>query len=371
MDWVWTNSQSKGVARLVMLAIADKAKGSTCKAFAGLTFLQERANAGRSTVVGAVRDLTDSGELEIVEGETGPYGAAVYRLPKAVGHVRMDGSTSRKSVQNLHRSTRGIRTDIGSVSAPIDGPADCEIGSESAPDGEPDTADIGTDAAPIEPMPERQISAETAPIHEPPYAEIGADSGPQSVQILDNIGAVSAPPLHQEPNTHQKPLGPADDGTLFPVDVVAVQHPAGKPRVSNPVPTAQTFIAEWLAGCAEDDQPTQTTVKRIGKELKTLIAENARPEDIRQGLADWDKDGKTPTSLPTFVDTARKRRRNAESTSLRIPRQSMSTVDQRVVGAMEAAQRLDASRRAAFAADATPLGVIASVTQLPSRGIAS
>jgi hypothetical protein len=87
-DWVWENSQSKGVSRLVMLAIADKAPGRDCKAFASMSQLQRWANAGRPSVVAAVRDLVKAGELKVVEGEHGPYGSAVYCIPKAVGHDR-------------------------------------------------------------------------------------------------------------------------------------------------------------------------------------------------------------------------------------------------------------------------------------------
>jgi hypothetical protein len=89
MDWVWNRSASRGAARSVLLAIADKA-GEDCTAYAGTTMLVQRANAARSTVVAAVDRLLASGELVVVEGAKGPRGETVYRLPHAVGHVRAE-----------------------------------------------------------------------------------------------------------------------------------------------------------------------------------------------------------------------------------------------------------------------------------------
>jgi hypothetical protein len=73
-DWVWNHSKSKGTARLVLLAIADKAYGKGCTAYAGTTMLVQRTNAARSSVVAAVDKLIESGELAVVEGLTGPRG---------------------------------------------------------------------------------------------------------------------------------------------------------------------------------------------------------------------------------------------------------------------------------------------------------
>lgn len=90
MDWVWTRSTSRGVARLVLLVIADKAVGESCTAYAGTTMLTARAHAARSSVVRAVDALLSAGELAVVEGARGPRGETVYRLPHAVGHARAD-----------------------------------------------------------------------------------------------------------------------------------------------------------------------------------------------------------------------------------------------------------------------------------------
>lgn len=112
-DWVWNHSQAKGTARLVLLAIADKASGKDCSAYAGTTMLVQRSNAARSSVVVAVDKLLDSGELAIIEGTTGPRGETRYSLPKAVGHHREGGPKSgppRKSDRSGNRTPRGTES---------------------------------------------------------------------------------------------------------------------------------------------------------------------------------------------------------------------------------------------------------------------
>lgn len=89
MDWVWTQAQAKGVGRLILLALADKARTTIgdCKAYGSYRFLAQRANCTNGAVTKALAALYESGELELLD-ETGPNGAAAYRLPKAVGYVR-------------------------------------------------------------------------------------------------------------------------------------------------------------------------------------------------------------------------------------------------------------------------------------------
>lgn len=94
-DWVWEHSQSKGVARIVLLAIADKANGRDVSAYAGTAFLVRRANASESAVKAAVKTLRAAGELRVVPGRKGPLGETRYKLPKAVGHVRPKSDASR------------------------------------------------------------------------------------------------------------------------------------------------------------------------------------------------------------------------------------------------------------------------------------
>ncbi|NUQ95361.1 MAG: hypothetical protein HOY79_01925 [Streptomyces sp.] len=130
-DWVWNHSQSKGTARLVLLAIADKAYGKGCSAYAGTTMLVQRSNASRSAVIAAVDKLIELGELRIVEGQLGPRGETVYTLPKAKRHRRspQEGGSDSAPVQIPYRSENrtgtdsepegsGIRTPGGTDSGP-------------------------------------------------------------------------------------------------------------------------------------------------------------------------------------------------------------------------------------------------------------
>lgn len=87
-DWVWNRSASKGLPRTVLLAVADKCPDEQCTAYAGTAMLMQRTRAARSSVRAAVDKLINAGELEVVEGKLGPNGETVYKLPRAVGHVR-------------------------------------------------------------------------------------------------------------------------------------------------------------------------------------------------------------------------------------------------------------------------------------------
>lgn len=85
--WVWNESRTKGNARLVMLAVADKAPGPDCSAYMGLTEFLKRVNAARSTTIEAIDKALASGELVILEEARGSR-PALYQLPKAVGYER-------------------------------------------------------------------------------------------------------------------------------------------------------------------------------------------------------------------------------------------------------------------------------------------
>lgn len=119
-DWVWSQSDSRGAARLVLLAIADRADAAGV-AYAGTASLIRRTRAARSTVRDAVDALLVSGELAVVEGRLGPGGETVYRLPL----LDVRGAGERP----------GPVTDPGRTSAPggpVGGPGE---GRPSAPGG--------------------------------------------------------------------------------------------------------------------------------------------------------------------------------------------------------------------------------------------
>ncbi|MET9690159.1 hypothetical protein ABZY81_17055 [Streptomyces sp. NPDC006514] len=119
-DWVWRQSSSRGAARLVLLSIADRSD-SDGVAYAGTASLIRRTRAARSTVRDAVDTLLASGELAIVEGELGPGGETVYRLPL----LDARGAEDRPGPD----SDPGRTTTPG---GPVSGPGE---GRKSAPGG--------------------------------------------------------------------------------------------------------------------------------------------------------------------------------------------------------------------------------------------
>lgn len=159
-DWVWNHSKSKGTARLVLLAIADKAYGTDCSAYAGTTMLVQRCNAARSSVVAAVDKLIKLGELAVIEGRVGPRGETFYRLPKAKRHRRSasEGGPESGPVQNPDRSENRTGTESG--------PGGSENRTPGGPKSGPHNA-VGTQGtqqppapAPQPPAVAREITAE-------------------------------------------------------------------------------------------------------------------------------------------------------------------------------------------------------------------
>ena len=239
--WAWENSQAKGVGRFILLAIADKAPASTCQAYASLSWLQDMANAGRPAVVKGLKDVLASGELELVEGETGPFGAAVYRLPKALGYV--PGST--RSVRKQNRSAEAVSGSdgsqgqaIGSETEPIMPPDDDpsgvgggEIGSETEPRGsETEPIQGGSETEPIE-----EIGSQTEPIAEEPNG--------QSVLFDAPIGSVRQP-LHKNTTTTTKSIDGASTSTA-----ATSNRSSSKPeKRDDKIPLQpEAFAAFWKA----------------------------------------------------------------------------------------------------------------------------
>ncbi|GGZ96524.1 hypothetical protein GCM10010329_17170 [Streptomyces spiroverticillatus] len=98
-EWVWDHATARGTARIVLLAIADRANGDAV-AYAGTAMLVQRTRAARSTVRDAVDALLDSGELVVVEGATGPRGETVYRLPLVAEHALSEGAGIRSGPES-------------------------------------------------------------------------------------------------------------------------------------------------------------------------------------------------------------------------------------------------------------------------------
>lgn len=132
MDWVWTQSQSRGNTRLVLLYVADQVRTSECEVRLGHRQIRDAINASsKETVEKALKAAALLGELEIKEQGSGRR-PALYRLPKAAGWVR---EAVRSAPENGARAEScapetGAQDDEGRFrSAPKNGAQD----SRSAP----------------------------------------------------------------------------------------------------------------------------------------------------------------------------------------------------------------------------------------------
>jgi hypothetical protein len=64
-------------------------------------------------------------------------------------------------------------------------------------------------------------------------------------------------------------------------------------------PTAQTLVGEWIEHCT--DRPPGRVVGQVAKELKSLLEEGVDPGRIRRALAEWNRKGLHPSTLPSVV----------------------------------------------------------------------
>ena len=133
-DWAWRHARSRGNARLVVLALADKTTGPDATARLGLTEAMRRlGGVGKGTAVKALADAVASGDIEIATPAAGSR-AALYRIPGAVDYVRRSGPDH--GPQTAPQQWSGIQTgsDLRSGSQTTTPPA---TGLESGPVAEP------------------------------------------------------------------------------------------------------------------------------------------------------------------------------------------------------------------------------------------
>lgn len=130
--WVWQHSRTKGVARLVLLALAHACPDDTATARMGTAELMRRANAGKGAVVDAITAATEAGELEIVQPGAGKR-AALYRLPGVLASGPVSGpldrpaESLRSAERTASRSRSAERTASPTPSGPVSGPLQVEL----------------------------------------------------------------------------------------------------------------------------------------------------------------------------------------------------------------------------------------------------
>jgi hypothetical protein len=114
---VFEGSQSKGVARLVLLSIADRADDDG-RAWCGANDIAARANIERRNVPRAIRELCDSGEL-IVEHRKGPKCSNVYHRV-FMAKLPQNEAVSRRVVGVLKASTKCSQGEAQTQGNPIE-----------------------------------------------------------------------------------------------------------------------------------------------------------------------------------------------------------------------------------------------------------
>jgi hypothetical protein len=92
LNAVFQHSKSEGLARLIMLSIADRADDRG-RAFCGAGDLSRRANADRRNVFRSLKTLRATGELEVMPRK-GIGGCNAYRITLDQWHNATSGNTS-------------------------------------------------------------------------------------------------------------------------------------------------------------------------------------------------------------------------------------------------------------------------------------
>lgn len=79
MTWVWEHSQAEGLARLVLLAIADSADDTGANAWPSVATIASKCKVSERTVQRVVQALAASGQL-VVDWNAGPHGTNRFRV---------------------------------------------------------------------------------------------------------------------------------------------------------------------------------------------------------------------------------------------------------------------------------------------------
>jgi hypothetical protein len=268
MDWVWNHSRSKGVGRMVMLALADKALPATadCRAYGSYRFLAQRANCTQGAITEALDGLYSLGELELLP-EKGPMGAATYRLPKAVGHTRP--VRGNRSAHPSDSDAKARKESLGSAEQQVHGSAvRSEAESLGSADHNTTTPPKTTTSAPTDPP----ASGDTK----------GGGGGDQQQEAEAFLQSLPSPwtagrktarelaPLLLERTGEQGWQLDADLAAQLSKNATGVNHPASvlRARIDDlpKKPTAKTraspSLPPWCGQCGDKDPAAETDAAR-------------------------------------------------------------------------------------------------------------
>ncbi|MFJ5151423.1 helix-turn-helix domain-containing protein [Streptomyces sp. NPDC088353] len=156
-NWVWARSESRNGARLVMLALADRADDNGC-AWPSIDDLAERTKLSPRAVQKAINTLVDSGELEVENGG-GRHRSNRYRItPKP---RTSDGVTDQEP-----RTNDGVLSEETPNFAPETPNFEAET-----PNSETQNPVQSSPEPPVEPPTEPSRNHPPAPTREQPLEE--------------------------------------------------------------------------------------------------------------------------------------------------------------------------------------------------------
>lgn len=108
--WVLENSQSRGIARLVLISLANHHNGGTGQCNPGYRRIAAEAGCGKSAVTKAVQDLVTLGELEVMDvGDN--RRSARYHLPFSVHETDTPCPAGGRSVRSGMDAASGPGAD--------------------------------------------------------------------------------------------------------------------------------------------------------------------------------------------------------------------------------------------------------------------
>lgn len=129
--WVWDHSNSKGNARLVLLAIADAASKEGRNSCQSVSTIAEMCRLGEATVHRKISELVQLGEIH-KEGTSGQYGTSVYSLPMMLAPSQNERSQNETP---LKTDVTPYQNDPNALSLLIDNPINPNNSKELYPIG--------------------------------------------------------------------------------------------------------------------------------------------------------------------------------------------------------------------------------------------
>lgn len=117
MSWVFKHSESRGNARLVLLAIADRANDDGTDAWPSIRTIAEKARVSERTAIRSVQALEELGELA-VERSTGGHRSNSYRvvMDPARGDSLAEPRADNLSPRQVVRGDTADRAEVTLVS---------------------------------------------------------------------------------------------------------------------------------------------------------------------------------------------------------------------------------------------------------------